>query len=74
MINNEEDDEIKDGLNNLENVMQRVFKLMEEMTMRMTKLENMKWKIYNNWMKMNNYIFKMIEKTNKHNNDIIKIA
>ena len=42
IMNNEEDNENNDGSNNPENVMQRVFKLMEEMTIRMTRLENMK--------------------------------
>ena len=41
-MNNEEDNENNDGSNNPENVMQRVFKLMEEMTIRMKRLENMK--------------------------------
>ena len=42
IMNNKEDNENNDGSNNPENVMQRVFKLMEEMTIRMTRLENMK--------------------------------
>ena len=41
MPNNEENDIDEDKVNN-HNIMQRILKLMEDMTMRMTKIENMK--------------------------------
>ena len=42
MMHIEENDVNEDNVNNYNNIMQRIFKLMEDMTMRMTRIENMK--------------------------------
>ena len=41
-MNNEENNVNEDNVNNHNNTMQRIFKLMEDMTMKMTRIQNMK--------------------------------
>ena len=41
-MNNEDNNVNEDNVNNHNNIMQRKFKLMEDMTMRMTRIENIK--------------------------------
>ena len=55
--------------------MQRILKLMEEISKKMTQIENIKKKRYNhnNRINVKHYKIKVIETTNKHEDNIFKI-